>query len=103
MKPFDLEKAKAGKPVVTRDGRPVRIICFNMVDNNGGYPLVALVCNKNGVEEIRSYNQEGHFIKGDEHDLDLLMFSELTEEINATYYTTATLKSFQHCNFIFKK
>lgn len=29
LKPFDLEAAKAGKPVCTRDGRKARIICFN--------------------------------------------------------------------------
>ena len=29
LKPFDLEAAKAGAKVITRDGRPVRIICFD--------------------------------------------------------------------------
>lgn len=29
MKPFNLEEAKAGTPVVTRDGLPVRIICWD--------------------------------------------------------------------------
>ena len=29
MKPFDLEAAKAGKPVCTRDGRKARINCFD--------------------------------------------------------------------------
>ena len=29
MKPFDLEKAKAGSPVCTRSGEKVRIICFD--------------------------------------------------------------------------
>ena len=29
MKPFDLEKALAGEPVVTRDGRPVKIAGYN--------------------------------------------------------------------------
>lgn len=29
MKPFNLELAKQGHPVCTRDGRKVRIICFN--------------------------------------------------------------------------
>lgn len=33
MKPFDLELAKAGHPVQTRDGRPVRIICYDRKDN----------------------------------------------------------------------
>ena len=29
MKPFDLQKALAGEPVVTRDGRPVKIAGYN--------------------------------------------------------------------------
>jgi hypothetical protein len=29
MKPFDLKKALAGEPVVTRDGRPVKIAGYN--------------------------------------------------------------------------
>ena len=28
-KPFNLEEAKAGRPVCTRNGQEVRIICFN--------------------------------------------------------------------------
>ena len=40
VKPFDLQKAKAGKPVCTRDGRKARIICF---DAKGTFPIIALV------------------------------------------------------------
>lgn len=40
MKPFDLEAAKAGKPVCTRDGRKARIICF---DAKCIKPIVALI------------------------------------------------------------
>jgi hypothetical protein len=29
MKPFDLQKALAGEPVITRDGRPVKIAGYN--------------------------------------------------------------------------
>lgn len=29
MKEFDLEKAKAGHPVCTRDGHEARILCFD--------------------------------------------------------------------------
>lgn len=32
MKPFNLEEAKAGKQVVTKSGRPVRIICWDVKD-----------------------------------------------------------------------
>lgn len=43
-KPFDLEAAKRGEPVQTRDGRPVRIVCWDMI---GDYPIVALVLENN--------------------------------------------------------
>lgn len=41
MKPFNLEEAKAGKPVCTRDGYDARILCFDA--KNPYYPVVALV------------------------------------------------------------
>lgn len=47
LKPFDLEAAKAGKPVYTRDGRKARIIC---VDVNNDKPIVAVICCKDGKE-----------------------------------------------------
>lgn len=55
MKEFDLEKAKAGHPVYTRDGREVRILCF---DRQSDSPIVALVKN-NEVEDIISFNNKG--------------------------------------------
>lgn len=43
--PFDLEAAKAGAKVVTRDGRPARIVCWDGEARSGDaiYPLVALI------------------------------------------------------------
>ncbi len=41
MKPFNLEEAKAGKPVCTRDGRRVEIISFENPSDN--YPILAKV------------------------------------------------------------
>lgn len=40
LRPFDLEAAKAGAPIVTRDGRPARIVCF---DAAGEFPVIALI------------------------------------------------------------
>lgn len=57
MKEFDLEKAKAGHPVCTRDGHEARILCF---DREGQYPIVALVKDA-GNETIFSYNNMGRF------------------------------------------
>ena len=48
MKPFDLEKAKAGAKLCTRDGRPARVICW---DRKGCLPLVFLVDEADDEEE----------------------------------------------------
>ena len=46
MKPFDLEKALAGEPVVTRDGRPVtQLIKFEAIVEDG-YVIYGVVNNK---------------------------------------------------------
>lgn len=57
MKEFDLEKAKVGHPVCTRDGKEARILCFDRI---GHYPIVALV-KEAGDETIFSYNKKGRF------------------------------------------
>ena len=75
MKPFDLEAAKAGKPVCTRDGRKARIICFDTI-NKGNYPIIALLEDK-GSEAIFYYNKGGKCNVGTE--LDLMMLPEKKE------------------------
>ena len=76
MKPFDLNSAKAGKPVCTRDGRKARIICF---DKKGDYPIVALVNDYNEEEYIKNYDKFGKkFIDGETTD-DLMMLPEKKE------------------------
>lgn len=53
MKKFNLEEAKAGKPVCTRDGRPVRIVCWNRKSGKGlDMPILALALNEDDTEEI---------------------------------------------------
>ena len=56
LKPFNLEAAKAGKPVCTRGGRKARIIYF---DAKGDYPIVALIETENG-EKVVQYMIDGH-------------------------------------------
>lgn len=70
FKPFDLEAAKAGKPVCTRDGRKARIICFDTI-NKGNYPIIALLEDK-GCEAIFYYNKDGKCNVGTERDLMML-------------------------------
>jgi len=56
MKPFNLEEAKAGKPVCTRSGRKARIICF---DARNDQPIVALIEDADNRFEI-AYNYDIH-------------------------------------------
>lgn len=75
MKPFNLEEAKAGKPVCTRDGRKARIICFDL--NNKNFPIVAII-NCDTEENAYQYDIDGIC---DEHDnnLNLMMSPEKKE------------------------
>ena len=57
LKPFDLEAAKAGKPVCTRGGRKARIVCF---DAKGDYPIVALI-EIGSDEKVGQYMIDGHY------------------------------------------
>lgn len=75
LRPFDLEAAKAGKPVCTRDGRKARIICFDAKCNK---PIVALIydCNK---ETVLQYLENGRFFVDQIDKYDLMMFPQKKE------------------------
>lgn len=64
LKKFDLEAAKAGKPVCTRDGRKVRIISFDrkFLFKGVSYPIIALVEDTAKEETIYGYNEKGKVI-----------------------------------------
>ena len=75
LRPFDLEAAKAGKPVCTRDGRKARIICF---DAKYDKPIVALIydCNK---ETVLQYLESGRFFVDQIDKYDLMMLPQKKE------------------------
>lgn len=72
-KPFNLEEAKAGRPVCTRNGQEVRIICFDAKLEN--YSIIALVKEKGSTQEyLHTYTNEGRiYYKNPTHSLDLVM------------------------------
>lgn len=76
LKPFNLEAAKAGKPVCTRDGRKARIICFDRIDNTGlDLPIVALIqCEE--TEILQLYREDGKRNVKVDLALDLMMLLE---------------------------
>ena len=79
LKPFDLEAAKAGKPVCTRDGRKARIICFNAKNERN---IIALVQDAEfeGEENVVSYYPNGYLYDNDfDTSADLMMLPEKKE------------------------
>lgn len=76
LKPFDLEAAKAGKPVCTRGGAKARIICF---DAKSDAPIVALVTIDDGTEITFDYLSDGTFLNRDNPENDLMMLPEKKE------------------------
>lgn len=75
LKEFNLEAAKAGKPVCTRDGRKARIICF---DRNWEYPIVALIECEDGEEMISACDKDGK-ARIYEKQADLMMLPQKKE------------------------
>lgn len=99
LKPFNLEAAKSGKPVCTRDGRKVRIICFDRVTNSTNEytgHLIVLVTNPNGDEQSFYYTEKGNLAGEDEYDnlkWDLMMLPEKKEGWINIYPNELKIKS----------
>ncbi len=71
LKPFDLEAAKRGDPVCTRNGNKARIISF---DSKSIYSIIALILDEEDEEEPHSFTENGHYIEDDDnHEFDLMM------------------------------
>lgn len=78
LKPFDLEAAKAGKPVCTRDGRKARILCYDL--KGAKYPIVAAIETQDYIaESISAYDKNGRFVHDKENNNDLMMLLEKKE------------------------
>ena len=76
LKPFNLEEAKAGKPVCTRDGAKARIICF---DAKSDAPIIALITTDDGTEIAFDYLSDGTFFNSENPNNDLMMLLEKKE------------------------
>lgn len=75
MKPFDLEKVKAGHPVCTRDGKDVRIICWDRKCED--FPIVALIIEEDSNEFLEEYTKKGCcYPLGREDERDLFLKDE---------------------------
>lgn len=70
MKPFDLEAAKRGEPIVCRDGTPAKFIA-HVPELENANSVLCLV-----EKRIKSFNPEGFYWMCDETPLDLFMASK---------------------------
>lgn len=98
LKPFDLEAAKAGKPVCTRDGRKARIICFD-AKRKDGKNIMALIPSKEypGFEDLVAYPNNGNYHGGHENDGDLMMLPEKKEGWVNNYNRNRPRTSSENC------
>lgn len=96
FKPFDLEAAKAGKTVCTRDGRKVRILCYDL--KGAEYPIVALVEAHDYLDEsISTYDRNGRFDHDRENKNDLMILPEKKEGWVNIYNRNRPRTSSENC------
>lgn len=71
--PFDMAQAKAGMPVITRNGDSVVFITFGM--RNPKYPISAIITQREtGIQAVGAFTQDGRvFDTGEESPGDLVM------------------------------
>ena len=81
LKPFDIQKAREGKPVCTRDGRKARIIYFDrkFIYEGQNYCIVALINDGPYNETVYSYTEDGLCNPNKIHNSDLMMLPEKKE------------------------
>ena len=78
LEPFDLERAKAGEPICTMDGKDVRIICWDCKQYCAD-TIVALITLDNGLEVPNVYELDGNSYEEDKRWTDLMMKVEVKE------------------------
>ena len=72
MKPFNLERALAGDPVVTRDGRPLKIAGYNEEISPANIALLGWVESDIGWDEV-AWFYDGRYMNDESSTLDLFM------------------------------
>lgn len=79
MKQFSLKEylKNPDRKVITRDGRPARIVC---TDAKNGRPIIALILEKDGTEAVCSYNARGEYWRNNELTDTDLMFAPTKKE-----------------------
>ena len=74
--PFDIEKAKQGAKVVTRDGHDVRILCYSSRNANGTQPIVSEI-DKGEDVILTTHAEDGTYLfNKSKSDYDLMIEEE---------------------------
>lgn len=71
LKPFDLEAAKRGEPVITRDGRAV-LELHHFTADKYDFPVCAIL-DRNKEDGSEWYSIDGRYYKNSESESDLFM------------------------------
>jgi hypothetical protein len=79
MEQFSLDKwlQDKSRKVVTRDGRPVRIVCYDMKSVS---PIIGVILHRLGGEFERNYATNGRFSTQNESEYDLFFADEEDDE-----------------------
>lgn len=80
LEPFDLERALAGEPVCTREGREVTQVTLFNADTN--YPVFGVVS-----DSIVTWNKEGVYQENSKTHLDLFMKPKIAEMFYNVYFS----------------
>lgn len=97
LKEFNLEAAKAGKPIYTRDGRKARILCYDLKGVEG-YPIVAAIETHDYLaESISAYDRNGRFDHDKENNNDLMILLEKKEGWINIYNRNTISTSKENC------
>ena len=92
MKQFNLSEylENPSRKIVTRNGRPVRIVCTNanIIDDGNTYPIVALVKKENNSDDLVSFTNNGVYLVGEEDEFDLFFIPTQKEGWTNVYRNT---------------
>ena len=88
MKPFNLEAAKRGEPIVTRDGRKAKFVAY-VPEVKDEFKVIVYV---EGTMNVLSYCDDGMYYSNCECATDLFMYSPPMRSINGHEYPEPVLE-----------
>ena len=82
MKQFNLQEylANPSLKIVTRDGRPARVVC---TDVKGNYPVIGLALHNDTEEYMYNFTENGRWSTGIKSDRDLFFLEQ--EHVNSSF------------------